>query len=57
MAVDKPLYNLLFLCQHNSARSIFGEALVNAIPDNGLRAYSAGSDPAGGNPSRNALRA
>ncbi|MDA3922314.1 MAG: hypothetical protein PF501_16790 [Salinisphaera sp.] len=46
MRADKRSYNVLFLCQHNSARSIFGEALVNSMPASGLRAYSAGSDPA-----------
>lgn len=45
-AGERRFYNVRFLCQHNSARSIFGEALVNSIPDSGLRAYSAGSDPA-----------
>ena len=42
----KRFYNVLFLCQHNSARSISGDALVNSMPGSGLRAYSAGTDPA-----------
>jgi len=46
MCADKRSYNVLFLCQHNSARSILGEALVNSMPASGLCAYSAGSDPA-----------
>lgn len=37
---------MLFLSQHNSARSIFREALTNAVPDSHLQAFSAGSDPA-----------
>ena len=38
-------YNILFLCTHNSARSILGEALASTHPSGKLQGFSAGSTP------------
>ena len=38
-------YNILFLCTHNSARSVLGEALASTHPSGLFIGYSAGSTP------------
>ena len=38
-------YSILFLCTHNSARSIIGEALASTHPSGKFKGYSAGSTP------------
>jgi len=57
MLLDKGVVNrsknpkkILFLCTHNSARSIIAEALWNHYFGNIARAESAGTEPSGVNP-------
>ena len=48
MAMAKQ-YNVLFLCTHNSARSLLAEAIINnpAVNRGLFKGYSAGSHPSG----------
>ncbi|HTP97375.1 MAG TPA: arsenate reductase ArsC [Burkholderiales bacterium] len=49
MSAESRVFNVLFLCTHNSARSLMAEAILNnlAVSRGRFKAHSAGSMPSG----------
>ena len=47
MDTSEKIYQLLFVCTHNSACSIMSEGFLNSLGGNRFHGHSAGSQPSG----------